>query len=78
MPPSPPSPPRTSLFEDLIYYTLTLRTPPTTSLQTTPNLLAIPILSMVASEWITVISYYTTGLTKIEWELEHPAYRDSS
>jgi hypothetical protein len=76
--PLPPSPPRTSLFEDVIHYTLTLSPSTTAAFSTHPTLLAFPILSLVAAEWLTVMGYITTGLTKIEWELEHPTYRDSS
>ena len=43
-----------------------------------PNVLGIPILSIVAAEWITVVTYITTTLTKIEYELENAQYRDSS
>jgi Mg2+ and Co2+ transporter CorA len=74
----PASPPRTSLFEDLIHYTLTLPQSSIPSLLSQPNTLGLPILSLIAAEWLTVIGYITTGLTKIEWELEHPTYRDSS
>lgn len=76
--PLPPSPPRTSLFEDVIHYTLTLPTSTFISFPIHPNLFAVPILSLIATEWLTVMGYITTGLTKIEWELEHPTYRDAS
>jgi Mg2+ and Co2+ transporter CorA len=75
--PIPITTPRTSLFEDLLRQTLTLPSPIPSLLPTHPTALALPILSLIAAEWLTVIAYITTGLTKIEWELEHPTYRDA-
>ena len=72
----PPSPPRTSLFEDVIHYSRQMSKEDIVSIENQHNVLAIPILSMIASEWLTVVSYITTGLTKIEWELENTHYRD--
>jgi hypothetical protein len=46
-----------------------------TNIQKQDIALSIPILSIVASEWLTVLNYITTVLTKIEWELESPDYR---
>jgi Mg2+ and Co2+ transporter CorA len=46
-----------------------------TSIETQNRALSIPILSLVAAEWLTVVNYITTGLMEIEWTLEHPDYR---
>ena len=70
-----PSPPRTSLFEDVIYYTTKMSKDDFLSIEKQHSALSIPILSIVAAEWLTVLNYITTGLTKIEWELESPDYR---
>jgi hypothetical protein len=40
-----------------------------------PRVLGSPITSLIVAEWTTVVSYITSGLTKIEYELEHEAYR---
>jgi Mg2+ and Co2+ transporter CorA len=45
------------------------------SIENQATALSIPILSLVAAEWLTVLDYITTALTKIEWELESPDYR---
>jgi Mg2+ and Co2+ transporter CorA len=69
------SPPRTTLFEDIIYYTTKMSKDDLLSMEKQDTALSIPILSVVASEWLTVLDYITTVLTKIEWELESPDYR---
>lgn len=69
------SPPRTSLFEDVIYCTTKMSREDLLSIEKQDSALSIPILSIVAAEWLTVLSYITTVLTKIEWELESPDYR---
>jgi Mg2+ and Co2+ transporter CorA len=46
------------------------------AIQSQPYSLGLTILNLVAAEWTTVVAYITTGLTKIEWELEHSDYRD--
>jgi Mg2+ and Co2+ transporter CorA len=33
------------------------------------------MLSIIASEWMTVLQYLTTRLTQIEWEMERPDFR---
>ena len=73
--PLPDTAPRTSLFEDVIHYTMKMSKEDLTSIETQEKALSIPILSMVAAEWLTVVNYITTGLTQIEWGLEHPDYR---
>jgi Mg2+ and Co2+ transporter CorA len=73
--PLPPSPRGTSLFEDIIHYTSNMSKDDLKSIEKQHTALGIPILSLVAAEWLTVVNYITTGLTKIEWELEHPEYR---
>lgn len=45
------------------------------SIEKQESAVSIPILSIVAAEWLTVVSYITTVLTKIEYELESPDYR---
>ena len=69
------APPRTTLFEDVIYYITKMSKDDLSSLKKQDSALSIPILSIVAAEWLTVLNYITTVLTKIEWELESPDYR---
>jgi len=38
----------------------------------------LPILAVIASEWLTVLAYITTSLIKLEYALEHPDYRDTT
>ena len=48
------------------------------SIPSNPHTLGVPMLSLIAAEWLTVVTYITTTLTKIEYELENAQYRDSS
>ncbi|KAH8600737.1 hypothetical protein B0O99DRAFT_287982 [Bisporella sp. PMI_857] len=74
----PPRPSPTSNFERLISSTLSLPSPLLTHLPSQPLTLALPILSLIAGEWLSVVTYITTTLTKIEYELEDVQYRESS
>ena len=69
------APPRTTLFEDVIYYTMKMSKDDLSCLEKQNSALSIPILSIVAADWLTVLNYITTVLTRIEWELESPDYR---
>lgn len=69
------SPPRTSLFEDIVFYITKMSKDDFSAIEKQDSAISIPILSMVAAEWLTVLNYITTGLTEIEYELEHPSYR---
>ncbi|KAF4630715.1 hypothetical protein G7Y89_g7425 [Cudoniella acicularis] len=76
--PLPAAPPRSTLFEDVLHYLTTMSREDILSIKVEPRALGLPIASLVASDWKTVVSYIITGLTKIEWELEHPDYRDAT
>lgn len=74
----PLPPPINSHFETVIHYTLQLSKNNILSIPSNPHALGVPILSLIAAEWLTVVTYITTTLTKIEYELENAQYRDSS
>jgi len=76
--PVPPPAPINSHFESVIHYTLQMSQDNISSISSNPHTLGVPILSIVAAEWLTVVTYITTTLTKIEYELENTQYRDSS
>ncbi|KAH8679633.1 hypothetical protein BGZ60DRAFT_427955 [Tricladium varicosporioides] len=73
----PQGPPRTTLFEDVIHYIRNMSKEDIKEIKVQPRALGITISTLVATEWKTVVSYIITGLTQIEWELEHEDYRDS-
>ena len=64
-------PPRTSLFEEAIYWTSTLTTAEIDDLPNDPKIFIKKALLTVCAEWTTVVKYLTTRLTQLEWELEH-------
>ena len=65
-------PPRTSTFEDVIYWTSKLDSIDTVAVADDPRLLFKKTLLLVCSEWYTLAKYATTRLTQLEWELENP------
>jgi Mg2+ and Co2+ transporter CorA len=73
--PIPPESPRTSLFEAVIYYTMSMSKEDTIKLSTQPRNIGFAILIVIGAEWLSVMKYLTTRLTQIEWELEHPDFR---
>ncbi|KAG9240821.1 hypothetical protein BJ878DRAFT_264603 [Calycina marina] len=74
-----PSPlPSNSHFEAVIHCSLAIPASELALVPDTPHILGTPMLALVAAEWITIVTYITTTLTKIEYELENAQYRDSS
>ncbi|CAG8953002.1 hypothetical protein HYFRA_00003192 [Hymenoscyphus fraxineus] len=67
-----------SLFVELCHYAKIMTPEEVGFIAEVPRTLGLPILSLVAAEWMSVVSYIITGLTNIEWELEHPYYRKDS
>ena len=58
--------PRTSLFEDVIHYVMQMSEQDIRELPGEPRNFALAILGVIGAEWLTVIKYLTTRLTKIE------------
>ena len=67
-----PGPPRTSVFEDTIYWIQSLNPEEITKIAQDPRILFKKTLLIVCAEWYTLIKYATTRLTQLEWELENP------
>ena len=76
--PIPKGPPRTSAFEDIIYYTSALTAEEITSIPRDPRLLFKKTLMMVCAEWAILVKYATTRLTQLEWEIENPDLQGSN
>jgi Mg2+ and Co2+ transporter CorA len=74
--PNPPKgPPRTTLFEDLIFWTQTYPWFDSSSEQDSSNTLQFliqPSLHIISAEWLILCDYIKTRLGQIEWELRHP------
>ena len=71
-------PPRTSYFEDVIYWTKAMTRQDIKTLPQNPRMLGMKMLSMVCAEWLSLTKYIPTRLAQIEWELENPNYRFST
>jgi Mg2+ and Co2+ transporter CorA len=68
-------PPRTSLFEDTIYWMLRsvhLTTSSLVDLERNPQTIVHPVLQLICAEWLTMNEYIKTRLGQIEWELAFP------
>lgn len=70
--PVPSGPPRTSTFDDIIYWTSSLNSDEISDIARDPRVLFKKTLLIVCAEWYTLIKYATTRLTQLEWELENP------
>ena len=69
------APPRTSLYEDVIYWMGSLTDEDVADMKAEPKTCALPALWLIVSDWHHVIQYVTTQLGQIEWEIEVPALR---
>ncbi|KAG9238244.1 hypothetical protein BJ875DRAFT_502207 [Amylocarpus encephaloides] len=58
--------PRKTLFEDVCYYACTMSQDEIKAIREQPLAMALPIISLVAAEWMSVVSYIISGLTDIE------------
>ena len=65
------TPPRTSLFEEVVYWSSTLTSDEIKDLPEDPRLFIKKALLIVCAEWTTLVKYLTTRLTQLEWELDH-------
>ena len=70
--PVPSGPPRTSTFDDIVYWTSKLTAIEIARVVDDPRTLFRKTLFLVCSEWYTLAKYATTRLTQLEWELENP------
>ena len=67
--------PRTSGFEDTIYWISQLSEKEIQSIPQDPRILFKKPLFIVCAEWLTLLKYATTRLTQLEWEIENPDLR---
>ena len=64
------SPPRTSMFEEVIYWTSTLDYNEISTLPDKPKNFVKKALLIVCAEWRMLAKYLTTRMTQLEWELD--------
>lgn len=64
--------PRSTTFEDTVYWTSKLDSADILEIARDPRILFKKALLIVCSEWYTLTKYATTRLTQLEWELENP------
>lgn len=65
------APPRTSLFEEVVFWTSSLTSDEIKDLPEDPRIFIKNPLLIVSAEWMTLVKYLTTRLTQLEWELDH-------
>ena len=74
---APDSPPRDSLFNDLVYWAQNTDAFKTSSATDPASNIHIPIqalLRLVCAEWLTLTEYIRTRLGQIEWEISFPEH----
>lgn len=65
-------PPRTSLFDDLIFWISKTSQKDIDAIENNPRAMAFRIMQIICAEWLTTCTYVTTRLSQIEWEIERP------
>jgi hypothetical protein len=71
----PIGPPNTSLFEEVVYWTMKSYFPspnPPSNTPATPIIPIQPFLHIVCAEWLTMTTYLSTRLGQLEWEISFP------
>jgi Mg2+ and Co2+ transporter CorA len=72
-----PSPPRTSLHKDVVYWMLQLGDQDVSNMIENPKACAVPLLWLILSDIQHVIQYITAQLGQIEWEIALPSMRSN-
>ncbi|KAI1778285.1 hypothetical protein F4818DRAFT_292698 [Hypoxylon cercidicola] len=67
--------PKTSLFEDLLFWIRQTSQEDVNAIQTNPRAMAFRALQIICAEWLTLTRYVTARLGQIEWEIERPDFR---
>ncbi|KAK3674528.1 hypothetical protein LTR78_005614 [Recurvomyces mirabilis] len=75
--PLPEPPTRTSLFDDVIYWSSKFDAEDLEQIRKDPNCIAIPMFRLVLASWRTVLKYMASMLCKIEWEFERPHWGET-
>ncbi|KAI1092656.1 hypothetical protein F5B19DRAFT_453981 [Rostrohypoxylon terebratum] len=65
-------PPRTSLFDDLIFWITQTSQEDIDAIEHNPSAMSFRILQIICAEWLTLSRYITSRLGQIEWEIEKP------
>ncbi|OTB09088.1 hypothetical protein M426DRAFT_18472 [Hypoxylon sp. CI-4A] len=65
-------PPRTSLFDDLLFWIGQTSQEDIDAIENNPRAMAFRILQIICAEWLTLSRYITARLGQIEWEIESP------
>lgn len=74
-PTSYPAAPKTTLFEDLLFWMKQTSQEDINAIQTNPRAMAFRALQIICAEWLTLSRYITARLGQIEWEIERPDFR---
>lgn len=72
-----PAPPRTSLFNDVVYWMERLRNEDVKDMMDNPKACTIPLLWLILSDCQHVVQYITAQLGQIEWEIALPSMRSN-
>ncbi|KAI0896791.1 hypothetical protein F4806DRAFT_496094 [Annulohypoxylon nitens] len=64
--------PRTSLFDDLIFWITQTSQEDIDAIEHNPSAMSFRILEVICAEWLTLSRYITSRLGQIEWEIEKP------
>ncbi|KAI1380840.1 hypothetical protein F4677DRAFT_200072 [Hypoxylon crocopeplum] len=68
-------PPKSSLFEDLLFWIRKTPQQDIDAIEKNPRAMAFRILQIICAEWLTLSRYVTARLGQIEWEIERPDFR---
>ncbi|KAL7622951.1 hypothetical protein AAE478_006630 [Parahypoxylon ruwenzoriense] len=71
-------PPRTTLFDDLLFWIRQTSQRDINAIEANPRAMAFRILHIICAEWLTLTRYITARLSQIEWEIEKPDFRRES
>ena len=75
---TPSAPPRTSLYDDAVYWTCQLTPDEVAEAVKDPRAFGMPALRLMLSDWHDVIQYMTTQIAQIEWQIELPDWGRST
>ncbi|KAM3421811.1 hypothetical protein BST61_g2189 [Cercospora zeina] len=73
----PDAPPRTSLFEDVVYWCCKLTPDDLKLVKDEPRYLALPMYRLIIADWLVVLKCMTTMFSLIEWSFAKPHWGES-
>ncbi|CAK1360116.1 hypothetical protein CB0940_06217 [Cercospora beticola] len=73
----PEAPPRTSLFDDVVYWSCRLTPGDLQLVKEDPKYIALPMYKLVIADWLVVLKYMTTMFGLIEWTFSKPHWGES-